>query len=565
MARKLNREKLNKAGLRNTYRTKKIRGKLPFTYDDAEIEIRKILGSKDSNDYKKAQFNDTVIQLQATNFRQLVGGSNGSSTIKMDYTWSGTSPNKIGYGWILPLTSERMSNTSSNNDEFTLKKILWKSTGVANISAANAYKEQTPGEYNNFSFDKYNISRGAFITPHDDFYIDRLQVMIRYNGNDLHAAHQGHLWRIKVFAGAFWSEDALAAARVEYSTDGNGNDLSTDLLSSVRTRDTNYANHYLAHKPQAPRLGSGISGATNAECHIQFISTTLSDYNGKYIKLTDVTGKTYTYTFDSSDDTVSLGDVGIASNTTVEHMAQDFATAVGSTQGIGYTGLSRLNEILVKEAAGGASNAYTNLMQYIPGSVGNTTIETNISNSALKIWNKAKTVESNCFTNGNDPYPDNPSNISYVHGGKGKFGHQYGISVPQSMIGMRGFAPQYGATDKDGIPTFQFEDSEEGNNYWYDSVNSGTTYANAGGTHNNILIATSHTQVFNTGGSASHQGYHFIDIPIKGRFTGRGVPIWALIEPLTHESDADDGGWSGNSDLECRTFVFGGERGGPQD
>jgi hypothetical protein len=50
-----------------------------------------------------------------------------------------------------------------------------------------------------------------------------------------------------------------------------------------------------------------------------------------------------------------------------------------------------------------------------------------------------------------------------------------------------------------------------------------------------------------------------IDIPLHVKIALRGTPIWAVFEPITHESDTNASGWSGSTPLYVQSYVKGGE------
>ena len=526
MGTKLNRGKLQGAGIVNTSRGIGQQ----FVGDDFENLPEVKIPSDDTWEGVKARFNNAVIDMHEASLRQVVTSNGAPQKVLLDSMWTGSGGTASGYGWILPLVPANMPNNTSTNDEFTNKVVMYYSTPNVSTSSTDLdYQGVAVDTYNSFGGQTESTLplSGSWTTPNDNFHIDRIQCEISIVDADILSEHDAHEYKISVYAGAARNTGYLNFLSLSYGGD------NTNMWPKIdRTSGTGYNLLSLREAPRAPL--TNINGEESAVATITFLSATKADYDGKYITIGNTGEKFTKFTFEDSVNTIARVDseaitVGLLDCTTVQHIVDQFQEAI-YVANYGYLGMTPDITVHSVELDGACTGGAINLQANIPGERGNYPIFSDVPIDKMTFTS---------FDGGVEPDPEKSIGIKNYIGSDYPILHHY----------LRGGRNWPGSNFMLDIP----EGTDIG---YFDNMSKGGFVTSASLSLWPIMIARGPNITFGTIGPSNH---YFIDIPLHTTFSSRGIPIYLIFEPITHESDTNASGWSGSTPMYVQTYILGGE------
>ena len=495
-------------------------------------------------DKVKQDFNDMLINLDAQRQRGVVGGSLDNIVTKIGSTWTGSAGSTdSAYGYILPLSPARSSDTSSNNDEFTKKVVMYKISGTF-ASATYAYENQTADTHNSFAGlgTMIPLIPGAFVTPHDEFYLDRITVSLHADGDNVKSEHT-HGWKVKIFAGSFKGNGAtinnICNAISYYGF------VPESLPSGIYGGAGQTAFDFLSTRKKWRQENTKLNDEARAKATVVFLSDDKDDYHDKEVIMASPGEQHAVFKFKNdtavnSRISANLYHVGILTKTTKEDIAEKFKDAIfDAHEGGSY--IFGSPEISI---SGILSSNKFDLQQHVPGKHGNNLISCDADKDHMYISST-----------------DSVNNKDYAFGG-GKDGVPKYIGSTSAAVASQALGihkPSLGANSKEHSDDW-FSTSVSESTAW--DVFKNNSYSPSGIANTNINswpVLLTQSQQFNFSTTGSQEYWHSLDIPLECIIRYAGVPIYAVLVPATHETDCNDSGWSGATPVNVRTWIKGGE------
>lgn len=232
---------------------------------------------------------------------------------------------------------------------------------------------------------------GAYFTPWDYTYIDHIDVGISLGNNTLASDYASGKFYISIYAGGLSVDEIYNEPATWFAiNDGLGADMQADVSNAL-------------HKKGMLRNKTPFT--EHASVKIRPLSTTLSDYNGKYFYLSDGKGNRCKFTFNSSigsSGRTGAHDyyVGLAGNTTLAAISADIKTAINTA--LQNSGNEPECSVFAK-----VNGDNVDVYNIEAGDHGNQIVENNVAVSALKFTTLSSTDEITAMTGGVSADPVN--------------------------------------------------------------------------------------------------------------------------------------------------------------